>query len=47
MVDGIKWIVDKEKNIVYKKNNPSITMTIDIAFETFPESTQEEILKFL
>lgn len=45
--DGVKWVVDKDKNILYKKNNPQAQISIEKAFEIMPEDIQEKILNFL
>ena len=43
-INGIKYIFDKEKKVIYKKNNPLEKSKIDDVFDSLSEKNQEEIM---
>jgi hypothetical protein len=46
-IDGVKWVIDKEKNIMFKKNNPNQISNIDDMFDKLSEKAQEQLLNLM
>lgn len=46
-IDGVKYMVDKLKNTIYKKNKPSDVYNIDDMIDKLDIGTQEKILDML
>lgn len=46
IINGVKWVVDPTKEVIYKKNKPTVQHSIDDVMDQLDEPTQEKILSF-
>ena len=46
-IGGVNWIIDKENDVMFKKNNPIQKFKIDDVFNSFDEKTQEKLLNLM
>ncbi len=46
-INGVKYGIDKDNNVIFKKNKPSDRLNIDDIFDSLPERTQQELLSYL
>lgn len=46
-IDGVKWMIDANNNVMFKKNKPAEKYDIDSVIDKFDKETQEAILNLL
>lgn len=46
-INGVKWVVDPNHGVIFKKNKPSVKHKLDNIIDQLPYETQEQILSFL
>jgi len=45
-INGVKWVVDINREIIYKKNKPSVNHRVIDMIDSVDEKTQEDIMSF-